>query len=82
MCICNDCIIVSIQLQPSSEKLFNDFVDPVLSVQEVNLDDKYRKDLEAQLKSPSKNMFNEAQHQVTMSYHKYYKTTIIITKLS
>ena len=39
-------------------------MDPVLSVQEVNLDDKYRKDLEAQLKSPSSNMFDEAQHQV------------------
>ena len=55
-----------IQLQPSSEKLYNDFVDPVLSVQEVNIDDNHRKDLEAKLKSPSGDMFDEAQHQVLL----------------
>lgn len=65
-------VISSIQLQPSSEKLYNDFVDPVLSVQEVNLDDKYRKELEVRLKSPYINMFDEVQHQVSV--------TIMITK--
>jgi len=53
---------------PSSEKLFNDFVDPVISVQEVNIDDKFRKDLEAHLKTPSVDMFDEVQHQVLLFY--------------